>query len=83
MVQKEKDVNRDHVFNTSASPVAREPSRGAHHDLHNSKLHSNSIFFANPLGMKNQCVREYPFEISSAYERIFIEGQNFTCSFAI
>jgi len=65
MVQKEKEVNRDHMFNTSANPVAREPSRGAHHDLHNSKLHSNSIFFATPLDTKNQCVREYRFEIPS------------------
>jgi hypothetical protein len=83
MVQKEKEVNRDHVFNTSASPVAREHSRGAHHDLNNYRLHSNSIIFATPLDMKNQCVREYPFEIPSTHERILIKGQNFTCLLAI
>jgi len=48
MVQKEKEVNRDHMFNTSGSPMAREPSRDKHHDLHNSKLNFNSIFFCNP-----------------------------------
>jgi hypothetical protein len=83
MIQKKKEVNRDHMFNTSASPVTCEPSRGAHHDHRNSKLHSNSIFFATPLDMKNQCVRDYPFESPSTHERIFIKGQNFTCLFAI
>jgi len=80
MVQK---VNRDHMFNTSASPVALKRSRGAHHDHHNSKPHSNSILFATPLDMKNRCVRDYSFEIPSTHERIFIKGQNFTCLFAI